>query len=69
MNTITEELILKALGMTRDFTVNEVAELLDVRLEDLRAAIIKHQSGDWKDPVTPKKEEKPPKKQGRRKSG
>lgn len=57
MNTINEELIKKALGMTRDYTMPEVAELLNVRLEDLRAAIIKYQSGDWKNPAPEKKKE------------
>lgn len=69
MKTITEELIKSALYLTRDYTMAEIAQKLDVRQEELRAAIIKHQAGDWKDP-TPEPERVPvqPKPKGRKKN-
>jgi len=66
MKTITEDLIKTALYLTRDYTMAEIAGILDVRVEELRAAIIRYEAGGWKDliPETVKEE---PKKRGKKK--
>jgi len=66
MKTITEDLIKTALYLTRDYTMAEIAGILDVRVEELRAAIIRYEAGEWKDliPETVKEE---PKKRGKKK--
>ena len=40
MKTITEDLIKTALYLTRDYTMAEIAGILDVRVEELRAACV-----------------------------
>ena len=58
MKTITEDLIKTALYLTRDYTMAEIAGILEVRVEELRAAIIRYEAGEWKDPVHETAEEK-----------
>ena len=51
MKTITEDLIKTAKYLTRDYTMAEIAVMLDVRVEELRAAISQYETGEWKDLV------------------
>lgn len=46
MNTITKPLLEKALSMRRDFTIQEIAELLEVRAEELMEALDKFVHGN-----------------------
>lgn len=46
MNKITKEILNKALSMRRDFTIQEIAEMLKVRAEELIEALEKFVHGD-----------------------
>lgn len=51
MKKITKELLNKALTMRRDFTIQEIAEMLEVRAEELIEALDKFVHGE--DPLPP----------------
>lgn len=51
MKQITKEILNKALSMRRDFTIQEIAEMLEVRAEELIEALDKFVHGD--DPLPP----------------
>ena len=67
MKTITKDLILTAKYLTKNYTMAEIAQILEVRAEDLRAAISQYEAGEWKDPVPePMEEKKSGQKKGKR---
>lgn len=51
MKKVTKEILTKALTMRRDFTIQEIAELLEVRAEELIEALDKFVKGE--DPLPP----------------
>lgn len=75
MKKITKELLDKALSMRRDFTIQEIAEMLEVRAEELIESLEKFVHGE--EPMPPvaettrvKKDAKPkPKKKKKRATG
>lgn len=46
MKEVTQEIVEKALSMRRDFTIQESAELLGVRAEELMEALAAYVEGD-----------------------
>jgi hypothetical protein len=66
MKTITEDLILTAKYLTKNYTMAEIAGILEVRAEELRAAISQYEAGEWKDPI-PETAKEEPKKRGKKK--
>jgi len=50
MKQVTKEIVEKALSMRRDYTIQESAELLGVRAEELMAALTEYVEGDGESP-------------------
>lgn len=71
MKQVTKEIVEKALSMRRDFTIQESAELLGVRAEELMAGLASYVEGDGELPpvaeTTRVKKDAKPKPKGRKK--